>query len=152
MGNSVLLVLRLFFSLVALQNSGCFMNRTGIVVSITSQPPVRGYKRKPNKHNLPAVRSATPPSQLLVPSYTKSVCRAGFPEAFHTCRTSACTMLQERGHHAGPHDKNSEMHTQSCGFLWFVLNMVVDWAHCKEAEPLSHHCTAKPLRNVGLHS
>lgn len=44
MGNSVLLVLGLFFSLVALQNLGCL---TGRVVRITSQPPVQGHQCKP---------------------------------------------------------------------------------------------------------
>lgn len=143
-------MLWLFCSLVALQDSGCFMNTTAIMVSITSQPPERGYKCKPHECTLPAVRSATPTSQLLVPSHINSHLR--FPEALHTCRTSACTMPWEQGHHAGSHDKNPQMHTWSCRFLWFILHTGVDRAHCKEAEPLLHHCTAKPLRNAGLHS
>lgn len=57
MGSSVLFALGLFFSLVSLQNSGCL---TGTVVRIPSQPPVQGHQCKPQEHNLPAMRCATP--------------------------------------------------------------------------------------------
>lgn len=118
MGNSVLLVLGLFFNLVALQDLGCL---TGTVVRVTSQPPVQGCQGKPQEHNLPAVRFATlswfPVTQTASP-------RAGFPEAFHTYRMSACTMLWEQGHPIGSHDKTSQLHTRSCGFLGLIEHTV----------------------------
>lgn len=57
----------------------------------------------------------------------------GFPYLQNVCLYSAVGT----GHHTGSHDKNSQLHTRSCGFLGLILHVVVDRAHCEEAEPLT---------------
>lgn len=100
---------------------------------------------------LPRQTSGTQPASCeicysqLVPSHTNSISKSriswGFPYLQNVCVYNALG--------TGPsHWFSWQNLTAAHMVLWFFG---VDWAHCKEAEPLLHHCTAKPLRNFRVH-